>query len=146
MIQNIEDPEIYANFLVKAENPSQTVNLKYREHFGRDVSAYNLETDSVLSERLPLYCIPITGDNTQKPIHNLNTIEIESDNKKENNILKYQSIDIKLNDHISSFYDKLKEKGIFNSNSSKGFPCVVKVNNTKISLYNIDLIRFMIPS
>lgn len=129
MIQNIEDPEIYANFLVQTQNPSQIINLKYREHFSGDVSSYNLETDSVLSERLPLYCIPITGDNTSNSISTTSIIEIENLSENQNIILKYQNIDIKPQDHILSFYEKLKLKGVFNSNSSKGFPCIVKVIN-----------------
>jgi len=122
MVQNIEDPEIYASFLVKKETPEHFISLKYRENFPKDISSYDLENDNVLSERLPLYCIPITG---------LNHVFVKSKGMEieeiSNETLKYQDIHIKFQEKVSDFFTKLKEKGIFNSNSDKGFPAIIKV-------------------
>ena len=120
MIQNIEDPEIYASFLIKKENPQNYVNLKYRDFFGKDVSMFDLDNDSILAERLPIYCVPLPGVNKFKK----KNIELEENIGQ---TIKFQELEIGINQEFQNYFEKLKEKGVFNSNSKDGFPVIVKV-------------------
>jgi len=127
MVQNIDDPEIFAHCLVKKENPANFFNVKYRENFGQEVSSFDLENDCLLSERLSTYCIPITGDNTHK-IPNKSNIESEPHHQEKQENINFQDLEINVQENIGNFFETFQKKGIFNSNNPKSFPAVVKVS------------------
>ena len=54
-----------------------------------------------------------------------NVMQTEKEGKTFN--IKYKDIIIDRNAHISSYFDTLKQKWIFNSNNSKSFPIIIKV-------------------
>lgn len=130
MVQNIDDPEIYAHCLLQKENPSNFLNTKFRENFGQDFSHFDLDNDCVLSERLPIYCIPITGENYQGSKKKYQIIQEEPLEK-----IAFKDVEIDVNENIEKYFERLQQKGIFNSQNSKSFPAIVKVK-----LYDIFFI------
>lgn len=129
MVQNIDDPELYAHLLMNKSTPCQQLHLKYRENYSNDIHNFDLNNDSMLSERLPIYCVPISGHNFPMPNNQnqleSNVMQTEKEGKTFN--IKYKDIIIDRNAHISSYFDTLKQKWIFNSNNSKSFPIIIKV-------------------
>lgn len=129
MVQNIDDPELYAHLLINKSMPSQSLHLKYRENYSNDVQNFDLDKDSVLSERLSIYCVPIAGHNFPLASNQTESnviMQIENEEGKDYNI-KYKDIVIDPHAHISTYFDALKQQGVFNSNSSKSFPIIIKV-------------------
>ena len=130
MVQNIDDPEINAHCLLQKENPSNFLNTKFRENFGQDLSHFDLDSDCVLSERLPIYCIPITGENYQRSNKKDQIIQEELQEK-----ITFKDVEIDVHENIEKYFEKLQQKGIFNSQNSKSFPAIVKVKLYDIFIY-----------
>lgn len=136
MVQNIEDPEIYAHLLLNQENFSLSHNLKYRDNCSDKISNdIDLERDSILSERLPVYCIPITGLNINESItEKFSKMELET---SENRKISYKDLKIDPFASIQTFFKLFKEKGMYNSNNPHSFPIIIKVK-----IFLIFLISF----
>ena len=130
MVQNIDDPEIYAHCLLQKEKPSNFLNTKFRENFSQDFSNFDLDNDCVLSERLSIYCIPITGENYQRSNKKDQSIQIEPQEK-----IAFKDVEIDVNENIEKYFGKLQQKGIFNSQNSKSFPAIVKVKKFMTFLF-----------
>ena len=85
-----------------------------------------MEENSILEERLPIYCIPIPGVNNESGMkekqieENLNEMKLECD-------IVFKGIEIVKSKNIRCYSQHLKKFNVWNSFDLNHFPCLAKV-------------------
>lgn len=135
MVQNIFNPEIYGSLVVMDKNNNISIGnvkeklfyLKYRDFYENPAFEHiNLEENSILEERLPVYCISIPGINNEnaskdkKIEENLNEMKLEPD-------IMFKGIEIIKSKNIKCYSQQLKKFNVWNSFNLNHFPCLTKV-------------------
>ena len=137
MIQNIFNPEIYGSLIAVDKNNNISLGnvkeklfyLKYRDFYENPAFEHiNLEENSILEERLPIYCIPIPGINNEnvnrekKIEENLNEMKLESD-------IVFKGMEIIKSKNIRCYSQHFKKFNVWNSFNLNHFPCLAKVKS-----------------